>query len=148
MYCTIEDLKAQVSEQVLISLTDDEGSAPVSLEEADPKIIKRLNDAIQMAEHEINGYCLTKYPVPFNPIPGLIGKLAVDISLYNLFSRRGYNEDSPDKSIVDRYKTAVKTLESISKGLVSLGMNAPDPVTEVIVHSSHKIFGRNKMRDF
>ncbi len=148
MYCTLDDLKGQVSEGVIITLTDDEGNGPATLAEATPEMIVRIDKAIENAASEINGYCQARYPVPFNPVPDFVRKLAIDVALYNLFSRRGYNEDSADKQIYDRYKTAVKTLENIAKGLVTLGVPQPTPSTEVEISSSPRIFSRTKMEAF
>lgn len=148
MYCTNQDLADQASEQTLIHMTDDEALSPETLAEAGPEILSRLEKSIRDATDEINGYCQARYPVPFNPVPGIIRKLTVDIALYNLFSRRGYDEDSADKSIVDRYKAAIKTLENIAKGLVTLGTtNAPAPqASEVTAFSSNqRIFSRQKL---
>lgn len=152
MYCTIQDLKEQVSELVLINLTDDEGVAPAFLDEAGENIINRLNKAILDATNEINGYCQARYPVPLNPVPGFIAKLAVDIALYNLFSRRGFFEDNQDKAIVDRYRAAVKNLENIARGVVTLGAVAPSPSPGsgdvAQISSSPRIFSRKKMEGF
>lgn len=150
MYCTIEDLAAQVSEQILIDRTDDEGTAPDSLAEAGPKIVSRLEKAITDAVNEINGYCQARYPIPFSPVPGFISKVCVDIALYNLFSRRGMDEETADKSIVDRYKAAVKNLENIAKGLVTLGAAAPAQTTSepTIITGPPRIFSRKTMGGF
>lgn len=148
MYCTIEDLKRRLPESVLIELTDDEGSEPAGLDQAGEEIIARLNEAIADATNEINGYCQARYPVPFDPVPGFIRKLAVDIAAYNLFSRRGYSEDSADKSVIDRYRAAVRTLENIARGLISLG--APEPLfsSEVEVRGQTRVFSRQKLEAF
>lgn len=150
MYCTIKDLQDQASDQVLITLTDDEGIAPESLDEAGEAIHTRLTKAIIDATNEINSYCQARYPVPLDPVPGFINKLSVDIALYNLFSRRGYDEDTADKAIIDRYKAAVKNLENIARGLVTLGVaDAPAPQDNTtVINSGGRIFSREKMSGF
>ncbi|MCC5911326.1 MAG: DUF1320 domain-containing protein [Clostridiaceae bacterium] len=140
MYCTVEDLLKQVSRDMLIMLTDDEGDGEIQEGNA--------QKAIADASNEINAYCQTRYTTPFNPVPGILNKVAVDIALYNLFSRRGFDEDSADVSIVHRYKNAVKILEGISKGTVTLGQPTPTPEREIKVKSNRKIFSRDKMRGF
>ena len=150
MYCTIKDLQDQTADQVLITLTDDEGAAPESLDEAGEAIHTRLTKAILDATNEINSYCQARYPVPLDPVPGFINKLTVDIALYNLFSRRGYDESTADKAIIDRYKAAVKNLENISRGLVTLGAAAP-PVSQdntTVINSGRRLFSRDKLREF
>lgn len=148
MYCTVEDLLGQIPEPVLIQLVDDEDESPATLADAGPAMLGRINAAITAAADEINGYCMTRYPVPFSPVPGLIRKLAVDMALYNLFARRGYDEDSADRSVLDRYKYAVKTLEMIAKGTVTLGTPVPPAASEVDIRSSGRLFSREKLDGF
>lgn len=150
MYCSIADLRNQSADQVLITLTDDEGAAPASLDEAGGAILARLNKAITDATNEINGYCQARYSVPFDPVPGFINKLAVDIALYNLFSRRGYDEQTQDKAIIDRYRSAIKNLENIARGVVTLGSTTPlSPADHSVkISSDPRIFSRRKLEDF
>jgi phage gp36-like protein len=141
MYCTLDDLKAQAPEQVLVHLSDDEGIGQINQ--------ARVDAAIAAATDEINGYCQARYPVPFEPVPGFIRKLAADIALYNLFARRGYDEESADKAVVDRYRAAVRTLENIARGLVTLGAPEPAPAAEGLdVRSRERVFSREKLEGF
>lgn len=150
MYCTVQDLVNQVSEAVLIELTDDERTGPATLAEAGTVIENRLHKAITDATNEINGYCQARYPIPFSPVPGFINKLSVDIALYNLFSRRGYDEQTQDKAIIDRYRAAVKTLENIAKGIISLGAASPPAQAADVfkLHSDPRKFSRDKLGGF
>ncbi len=136
----MEDLLGKVSEGVLIECTDDEGTGQVDAD--------KVNQAIEDATSEINGYCMARYEVPFNPVPPFIKKLAADIAIYNLFSRRGYDEDSADRSILDRYKNAVRVLENIAKGVITLGQPQPPPETGVVIVSDERKFSRKKMEGF
>lgn len=144
MYCTIDDLRSQSSNEVLIRCTDDEGTG-----EIDQAIIdEKINDA----QMEIDSYCRAQYPVPFDPVPGLIRKLTVDITLYNLISRRGLDEDSPDVILVKRYRDAVKLLENLAKGIVTIGpvaVGAPSPMPQqASIVSSPRRFSRGSMEGF
>ena len=144
MYCTIDDLRSQSSDEVLIRCTDDEGTG-----EIDQAIIdEKINDA----QMEIDSYCRAQYPVPFDPVPGLIRKLTVDITLYNLISRRGLDEDSPDVILVKRYRDAVKFLENLAKGIVTIGpvaVDAPSPMPQqASIVSSPRHFSRGSMEGF
>ena len=144
MYCTIDDLRSQSSEDVLIRCTDDEGTGVI-----DQAIItEKINDA----QMEIDSYCRAQYPVPFDPVPGLIRKLTVDITLYNLISRRGLDEDSPDVILVKRYRDAVKLLENLAKGIVTIGpvaVGAPSPMPQqASIVSSPRRFSRGSMEGF
>lgn len=140
MYCTVEDLQKQVSIEVLVMLTDDEATGELQQETAEK--------AIEDAGNEVDAWCRSRYPTPFQSVPGIINKITVDIALYNLFSRKGFDEESADKSIVYRYKNAVKLLENIAKGLVTLGQAAPPPAREYRIRSNRKLFSRQRMEGF
>lgn len=141
MYCTLDDLKSRIPEDILIELTDDEETGAVNPE--------RIDAAIKDATDEVNGYCQARYPVPFSPAPGYVRKLAADIALYNLFSRRGYDEDSADKSIIDRYRAAVRALENIAKGVITLGEPSPPPASDgTDINHPPRVFSRDKLGGF
>jgi len=56
-YCTLEDLKEKVSEDVLIELTDDEDTGVIDT--------SRTDRAMADAESEIDSYCAARYqPYP------------------------------------------------------------------------------------
>ncbi len=110
MYSTIDDLKKLIPEETLIQLTDDEGKGVV--------VVTRAEEAIAQADGEIDSYCAVKYAVPLVPVPGIVKKCSVDMALYNLYSRRV--EEIPSTR-ADRYRNAVRLLEGIVKGTVSLG---------------------------
>lgn len=136
MYCTLADLGLR--EDVLVTLTDDEGLGVVNAD--------RVNAAIAAATDEINAYAQARYSVPFDPVPGVIRKICADIAVYNLFCRRGYDEDTADKAVVDRYRAAVRFLENLARGLVQIGANAPAPARAAAeIESRPRIFTRDKM---
>ena len=114
-YSTQTDIEEQVSQAELIELTDDTGAGTV-----DTSAVAR---AIADADAEIDGYCGARYTVPFSPAPAMIRKLSVDIAVYNLFSRRS-NLKLPDER-QKRYDNAVRFLRDLSRGLISLGADAP-----------------------
>lgn len=138
MYCTLEDLKKQVREEVLVELTDDERLGQVNTE--------RVNRAIEDASALIDSYASARYPVPLDPVPAVIRRVAVDIALYNLFSRRGFDEEkSADKAIVDRYKGALEFLELLAKGLVSIGVSQPPAEGGAAIRSAGRTFTRKTL---
>ncbi|PKN35648.1 MAG: DUF1320 domain-containing protein [Deltaproteobacteria bacterium HGW-Deltaproteobacteria-19] len=114
-YSTQTDIEEQVSQAELIELTDDTGAGSV-----DTSAVAR---AIADADAEIDGYCGARYTVPFSPAPAMIRKLSVDIAVYNLFSRRSNLKMPEDRQ--KRYDNAVRFLRDVSRGLISLGADAP-----------------------
>lgn len=133
MYATLSDLLGQVSERVLVSLTDDEGTGQIHT--------GRVEQAIADASARIDAYCQARYTVPFAPVPDVIRRLCVDIAIYNLFSRRGFEENSADEAIIRRYKDAVRMLEQIATGAIRIGAAAPAPSHTVRMTGRPRIFG-------
>ena len=140
MYSTVEEIKGMVDEGAIVYLTDDKGTGEVD----ESKIIDAINDA----DSEINGYIQKRYPLPLPSVPPVINKLSKDITLYNLFSRRGIDKDKNDDTVLQRYKNAVKFLENLSKGIVNLGISATQvkSVVEINLNSNRKLFSRNSLR--
>lgn len=137
-YCTLADLKNQADESILIQLTDDEDTGEV--------VTSVTDQAIADAGAEIDGYCGQRYDLPFDPVPVLVRKMAVDIALYNLHGRR---PDSLPEERADRYKQAVAFLRDVAKGTATLGVNDPsDPEDSNAprIVSATRIFSRNSMR--
>jgi len=136
-YCALSDLLNQISQPVLIGLTDDDNI------QINQDII---NSAITSAEAEVNAYAEAQYDIPFDPVPDVICKLTVDITIYNLFSRRGLDkEKTSDQVIIERYKNAVRFLENLAKKLVTIGKPDPAPPIGAEIKSDHRIFKRHSM---
>jgi len=141
-YCTLDDIVKLIPEAALIELTDDEGTGEVSAE--------RVSESIAQADSEIDGYCGTKYSVPFTTAPAVIKKCSVDIAIYNLYSRQ--MEEIPETR-ADRYKNAIRFLGLVAKGEISLGLD-PSPAAkseggaECNKTSDDRIFTRTSMEGF
>jgi phage gp36-like protein len=141
-YSTLTDLKKLLPEELLIQLTDDEGAGVVNQ--------GRIDEAIAGADTEIDSYCGVKYAVPFAaPVPDLVKKLSIDISIYNLYSRKV--EELP-ATRADRYKNAIRQLEGIAGGKISIGeATEPTPAAGADgaeISGSDRIFTRDNMSGF
>lgn len=142
-YCTVDDLKNAIPENVLVQLTDDEG-----IEETGDSATA---SAIAAADAEIDSYCGARYAVPFTAVPAVIISCSVDMAIYHLYSRR--MEEIPETRAA-RYKNAVRLLTAIAKGDISLGTAAtPTPSAdassaECTKTSDDRIFTRTKLRGF
>ena len=135
-YCTLDDLKDQISEDELIQLTDDEGAGSVDME--------KIDGAIASADALIDGYCGKHFSVPFSPTPAIIRDFSVIISIYKLFARRqGAPEDRRT-----RYKDTVDFLKGVAKGENTLGVQpVPDPPGEDDYTGAGQFDTRDKMFD-
>jgi phage gp36-like protein len=144
-YCTLDDLKKQTREDVLIRWTCDPSEDAMEIK------TDVIAAAIASADAEIDGYARTQYDVPFDPVPEIIRKFSVDITLYNLLSGRGEIVEK-DNTIAMRYRAAIRFLENLAKGLVTIGTlaeggrSAPAPPLGVEIKSDRRIFSRNSMK--
>lgn len=131
-YCTLADIEA--AQDDLIELTDDSDAGTV-----DQTVVDK---AIATASELIDGYLRGRYTLPLDPVPGLLTALAADVTLYRLYARRP--RLAVPESLSDRYKNALKILENIQKGLVTLGAGTPEVVTPApavsLVKASTRIF--------
>lgn len=139
-YCTLDDILKKIPEATVIQLTDDEGVGSVNA--------SRVEEAIEGADAEVDGYCASRYIVPFNPVQPVISKLSTDLAIYNLYAR--VVETIPDTRKKQR-DDAIRLLERIADGRVQLGSTGLEPpVTpqgKPSIVSSGRLFTRNSMRD-
>lgn len=109
-YCTIEDIETQTSPPTLIQLTSDDGQ-----EEVDRVVAQ---EAILYSSTLIDGYLRGRYTLPLDTHFPLLRILAIDLSIYRLYTRRMRNE--MPEVIENNYKNAIATLRDIQKGVITL----------------------------
>ena len=110
-YCTPEDIEKQVSTHTLIQLTNDNPDQ----ETVDTVVCE---EALIYSSTLIDGYLRGKYTLPLNTQFPLLRVVAIDICIYRLYSRRIYT-DIPE-TISENYKNAIRTLEQLKKGVITL----------------------------
>jgi len=140
-YCELSDIEKQIPEQILIELTDDDGTGAVDTGNVDR--------AIEDADDEIDSFLSLRYSLPLPSTPGLVRRMSVDLAICNLYARRPHL-DIPE-SRKERCDNDRKLLEEIGKGKLSLGSDAPDPSNtqnSVDIASGDRIFTRDKMSGF
>lgn len=122
MYCTPDDLYAQINKTTLIDLATEPDDAGDEYED-------RIISAINASGVEINGYLARQYAVPLLIIPDAVKNLCVDIAVYKIFCRKGIAKDTPEVVWFDRYKNAVKFLEGVRDGKNDIGIVKADGVS-------------------
>lgn len=145
-YCTVEDIETQTSTPTLIQLTSDDGHEVVDRAVA--------LEAILYSSTLIDGYLRGRYSLPLNIHFPLLRILAIDISIYRLYSRRMRN-DMPEV-IETAYKNAISTLRDIQKGIITLqsendtfetsSFNATEYRTNKTIID--KLFGKDRMIEY
>jgi len=131
-YCTLQDLTNRYGLKELIDLSDNDNTGAINTE-----VIDR---AISDAEGEIDGYLASRYPLPINPVPKSIARIACDIARYYLY------DDVAIEQVNKRYNDAVKFLKAVSQGDVSIGITAtgdkPSSKNNVYMHTGGNTFNR------
>ncbi len=123
-YCVLADITNTVPADDILQLTDDTGVGVIDQ--------AMVDEAIAYAGELIDGYLRGRYTLPLNPVPGMMTRLAADIAIYRLYARRPPTGGLMD-AITDRYKAAVKILEQIQKGVISLGAESEGKEPGIVV---------------
>ena len=145
-YCTIEDIETQTSTPTLIQLTSDDGQEEVN------RVVAL--EAILYSSTLIDGYLRGRYSLPLDAHFPLLRILAIDLSIYRLYSRRMRNE--MPEVIQKNYDNAISTLRDIQKGVITLqaendllessNFNAEEYKTNKNILD--RLFGKRKLNEY
>jgi phage gp36-like protein len=145
-YCLNTDIyPKRIATIDVVQLTDDTGTKT----QMDANLEAIVDEAIADAEALINGYCQKVYNIPLSPVPTLIKKYAVDISIYNLYGRRPTL--AIPETIIQAQKDALNFLKLVTEGKVALGAATPvetNSPNEINISSNTGEFTRTKLQDF
>ena len=145
-YCTIEDIETQTSTPTLIQLSSDNGQEEVN------RVV--VEEAIIYSSTLIDGYLRGRYSLPLDAHFPLLRILAIDLSIYRLYSRRMRNEIP--EVIQKNYDNAISTLRDIQKGVITLqaendllessNFNAEEYKTNKNILD--RLFGKRKLNEY
>jgi phage gp36-like protein len=111
MYATQQDMIDRYGDDDLIIAADHDGDGV-----ADAAVVTQgLSDATDL----INSYVGKRETLPLATVPAVLKRLCVDIALYLMSKPPAITEEKRK-----RYDDAVKLLQAISDGKVSLGISA------------------------
>ena len=110
-YCNLNDIEIQIGTNSLIQLTNDD----CNQQTVDTVVVE---EALIYSSTLIDGYLRGKYLLPLNTHFPLLRVVAIDLSIYRLYSRRIYT-DIPE-TISENYRNAIRTLEQLKKGVITL----------------------------
>ncbi|KAF7787197.1 hypothetical protein PRUB_a4075 [Pseudoalteromonas rubra] len=140
MYATADDMKTRFNDQDLILLTERENSAPGEVD------MVVLTQSLVDASAEINAYLSGRYTLPLSTVPTALVRVCCDIARYFL------SGDGAPEHIQQRYQDAIKFLQSVNQGKVSLGIDSQgDKATTndtAHIESAGSVFARNKSTGF
>ena len=122
MYLSPEELLAFMPGKSVAQLTNDDPKA----EKAD---MAKVQEAVRAAEELADGYLRGRYALPLSTVPTLLRDVVRTIARFKLYERRP--ESNMPETVMETYKAAVKTLEQIRSGRITLGVAATaEPVPE------------------
>ena len=98
-YSDLAALQQRMPAQTLIDLTDDAGGGVVNEDVT--------GRAIADADTEIDSYLAGRYPVPVDPVPALLQRLSLDLSVESLYGRQ------PALDMPEAVKTAAKNARAL-----------------------------------
>lgn len=137
MYATQAEMIARFGQKEVVALTDRDFTGVI-----DESV---LTSALEMSGYEIDGYLGGRYTVPMPNPPQILIGFACDIARYRLCGTGGVQVTD---EIRDRYKDAIRFLEHVAAGRVTLG-GLPEgtaPSNQVRFVSGDKSFGRDSTR--
>jgi len=114
-YATLQQLTDRYGERMLINLTD---RGDVATDTIDTDAVDR---AIADTQAVIDGYLAGRYALPLESVPDLVADIAQAIAIYKL------HVVAADPKIETDYKDAIKALEKIASGMITLEVAGVEP---------------------
>jgi len=135
MYAARLDIETIYGTDALLMAMDDDGVVD------DAKVTRGL----EAATAEIDSYIADRYPLPLSTTPDVLRNMCVDIATYKL----SQTADALTDEIRERYKDAIKWLDKVNTGKISLGLPKAaghKSAKAVVITGSEKLFTREKLR--
>ncbi|HEQ1859989.1 TPA: DUF1320 domain-containing protein [Providencia alcalifaciens] len=129
MYATQDDMVKTFGERECVSLTDENMTGSIDAEV--------MENALQRASAEIDGYLVGRYSLPFSEGARILTGRCCDIARYHLATTYKIST----QEIQARYDDAIRFLEKVAEGKISLGRSDNG---QVIQSSSQMKFGSSK----
>lgn len=108
-YATYQDMVDSFGERE-VRLLSDRGN----IGQPNPLVIE---DGLQRADGEIDGYLAGRYTLPLREVPRVLIGVACDIARYRLTG----TDRQESEVILERYRFAIRYLEKVAAGTVTLG---------------------------
>ncbi|MBP8289066.1 MAG: DUF1320 domain-containing protein [Chromatiaceae bacterium] len=117
-YTTDADLYRLIAARTLTQLAADDPQA----EAPDPLI---LAEARAYADAQVDARLRQRYPLPLASVPRELTDWSLALARHWLYSRRPEGQDLPP-AVVDAYREALKALDAVRDGKMSLAVTSED----------------------
>ena len=122
-YCTYQDITTRLPEDILVSLTQDDENKKTADQN---RVLAAIADAGGLIDQKLG----QRYVTPLaSPVPMVVLRLSVDITVYNLHKAR-YNNVIPT-DVLDAYYSALQQLENYTTGRILQRPGMPLPTTNI-----------------
>ena len=111
-YAVQQDMVDRFAQTELVQLTNPDNPAATTINAT------VLGQALADADAAIDGYLQGRYTLPLAVVPKVIVRYACDIARYFLY------DDRATEQVEKRYNDAIKFLEQVAKGAITLGLSA------------------------
>lgn len=139
-YATQADMIERFGEREVIALADRDLNGVI-----DAAVV---TGGIDSAGHEIEGYLSGRFSLPLSTVPPLLKAICCDITRYRLCGTEVQTTDE----VRARYKDAVKMLEMIRDGKMTLGLDATSQVVgggdTVLIADGRRTFNKDALSDY
>lgn len=148
-YCSVEEVVKTIKSDMINAILGDDYIEDEA--ERLEKVKPFVEEAVEDAAAEIDGYLAKRYNVPFEKTPKVLNKFCKDIAAYNLISRKGVDESEREKTFLTRYNAAIAFLTKVAQGIIDIGVegvetNEDKAQTGFSMKSSERIFNRSSMK--
>lgn len=135
-YASRDDMVRAFGESECIALTDRNYTGAI-----DDDV---LSGGLERASARIDSYLAGRYPVPWTDTPGILVGICCDITRYELVGA----DTQPTEEIRTRYEDAVRYLERVADGRITLGRMPDGSVAQgsnpTRFTSAGRVFGRGE----
>ncbi len=148
IYAAVADMEARYPNRDLVQLTNDD-TTQITVDAA------VIAQALADASAEIDGYLAARFALPLADPPAVLNRVACDIAMYRLQALRPLHDIIEAR---DRYLDAIKMLEKVADGKLTLGLSAdnlepPAASGETVLQGPQdatqaKVFTRDRLRGF
>lgn len=122
-YASVDDMIRKFGQREMIALTDNEEPYTNQL------VVEKVEAALASACSLIDGHLATRFAVPIRPVPIFLREVACDLARWEL----AVGESRETQRDVDRRNAAMKVLDRINKGDISLGISSVAASAGVVV---------------
>lgn len=137
MYVTVDAMIAKFGEDELTELTDTVQPYQEGINQI------KLNEAIEAANSEIDGYIGTRYALPLQAVPPFLKSVGCDLAYYHAC----LGDAVLNERAKLRYDNGIKVLTNIAKGILNLG-GAPAGQSEPVKTASNNVMMSVGRHDF